>query len=70
MTDAGDRDRVEGLAEEAKGKAKQAWGDMTDDERAKVEGMVDEAKGKAQQAWGDLKDAAQDLADDAERATR
>jgi uncharacterized protein YjbJ (UPF0337 family) len=69
MAEAGDRDRVEGTIDEVKGKAKQAWGDMTDDEQAKVEGMVDEAKGKAQQFLGDIKDAAQDLKEDVDRAT-
>ena len=67
MTDSGTRDRAEGMTEEAKGKAKQAWGDMTDDERMKAEGMLDEAKGKTQQAWGDLKDKAEDVKDDIDR---
>ena len=67
MTDSGTRDRAEGTVEEMKGKAKQAWGDMTDDERAQAEGKVEEAKGKAQQAWGDLKDKADDLMDDIDR---
>ncbi len=67
MTDSGTRDRAEGMAEEAEGKAKQAWGDMTDDERLKAEGMLDEAKGKAQQTWGDVKDEAEKLKDDVEK---
>jgi uncharacterized protein YjbJ (UPF0337 family) len=68
MTDRpGDRDRVEGSLEEAKGRAKQAWGDMTDDERAKAEGMVDEAKGKAEQFLGDVKNKMADVKDDMER---
>ncbi|MGH2617857.1 MAG: CsbD family protein [Thermomicrobiales bacterium] len=67
MTDSGARDRAEGTVEELKGKGKQAWGDMTDDERMKAEGMVDEAKGKAQQAWGDLKDKAEDLKEEVDR---
>lgn len=65
MTDrGGTSDRIEGMTDEAKGKAKQAWGDLTDDQRAKAEGMADEAKGKAKQAWGDVKDAVSDVSDD------
>lgn len=67
MTDSGTRDRAEGTIEEMKGKGKQAWGDLTDDERTKAEGMLDEAKGKGQQALGDLKDEADKLKDDIER---
>ncbi len=68
--ESGDRDRMEGTIEEAKGKLEQAWGDLTDDEKAKAEGMWDEAKGKAQQFLGDIKDKVQDAGDDVERATR
>jgi uncharacterized protein YjbJ (UPF0337 family) len=68
--ESGDRDRIEGTVEEAKGQAKQAWGDMTDDERMKAEGMLDEAKGRAQQFLGDIKDKVDDIRDDADKATR
>lgn len=68
--ESGDRDRIEGTLEETKGEAKQAWGNMTDDERLKAEGMLDEAKGRAQQFLGDIKDKVEDVRDDAERATR
>lgn len=64
----GDRDKVEGTIEEAKGRAKQAWGDMTDDDRTKAEGVVDEVKGRAQQFLGDIKDKVEDVKDDVERA--
>jgi uncharacterized protein YjbJ (UPF0337 family) len=67
MTDSGTRDRAEGTLEEMKGKGKQAWGDLTDDEGTKTEGMLDEAKGKGQQALGDLKDKAEDIKDDIDR---
>jgi len=70
MTDAGDRDRIEGTLEEAKGNVKQAWGDLTGDDKLKAEGMLDEAKGKAQQVLGDVKDKVEDLTDDVERKTR
>jgi uncharacterized protein YjbJ (UPF0337 family) len=46
------RDELEGKAESAKGKAKQAWADLTDDERLRDEGEVQEAGGKAQDTLG------------------
>jgi uncharacterized protein YjbJ (UPF0337 family) len=67
---SGDRDRVEGAIEETKGEAKQAWGDLTDDERMKAEGVLDEAKGRAQQFLGDVKDKVDDIREDAEKPTR
>jgi uncharacterized protein YjbJ (UPF0337 family) len=70
MTDSSTRDRAEGMFDETKGKGKQAWGDLTDNEQTKGEGMIDEMKGKGEQAWGDVKDAAGDLKDDVERKTR
>ena len=71
MTDrSGDRDRIEGKLEEAKGDLKQGWGDLTGDDRTKAEGMMDEAKGKAQQFLGDIKDKVEDVGDDVERAAR
>jgi uncharacterized protein YjbJ (UPF0337 family) len=70
MTDPGARDRAEGTFDEMKGEAKQALGEATGDDRMRAEGMADEVKGKAKQAWGDVKDAAEDVKDDIERATR
>lgn len=67
---SGDRDRIEGTIEEAKGRVEQAAGALTDDDRMKAEGMLDEAKGRAQQFLGDIKDKVDDLRDDAEQATR
>jgi uncharacterized protein YjbJ (UPF0337 family) len=67
MSDSGARDRAEGMMEEAKGEMKQAWGDLTDDDRMKAEGEMDKAKGKAEQFMGDIKDKAEDLKDDIER---
>ena len=63
MTDSSTRDRAEGMFDEGKGKGKQAWGDLTDNEQTKGEGQVDELKGKGEQAVGDIKDAASDLMD-------
>ena len=62
VTDMSGRDdKVKGTFEEAKGKAKQAWGDLTDNEEVRLEGQLDEAKGKGRQSIGHLKDAADDV---------
>jgi uncharacterized protein YjbJ (UPF0337 family) len=39
-----------GAIDEAKGKAKEAIGDVTDDDRLKSEGKVDQGKGKVKDA--------------------
>jgi uncharacterized protein YjbJ (UPF0337 family) len=41
------RDELKGRAREVKGKAKQAVGDLTDDERLRNRGLDEEAQGKA-----------------------
>lgn len=54
---SGRDDKVKGTVEEAK----QAWGDLTDNEEVRSKGQVDEVKGKGQQTVGHLKDAADDV---------
>jgi uncharacterized protein YjbJ (UPF0337 family) len=49
--------------EQMKGRAKQAVGDLTDDEDLKREGKIDETAGKAKEKLGDLKDKADDAID-------
>jgi uncharacterized protein YjbJ (UPF0337 family) len=46
------RDELDGKTEQVKGKAKQAWGDLTDDERLHDEGVADEAAGEVQEGLG------------------
>jgi uncharacterized protein YjbJ (UPF0337 family) len=46
------RDELDGKAKALKGKAKQAAGDLTDNERLHDEGVADEAMGKAQDDIG------------------
>ncbi len=53
----GDDDKVEGAWDKAKGKAKKAWGEITDDDEKKAEGEVDKAKGAFKDAKGDVKNA-------------
>ena len=54
---------MEGKFDEAKGRVKQAAGDLTDDERLKQEGKTDEAGGKVKQALDDAKEKGEELVD-------
>ena len=46
------RDELEGKKEQVKGRMKQAWGDVTDNERLHDEGVADEAAGDVQEGFG------------------
>ncbi len=46
------RDELEGKTDQVKGKAKQAWADVTDNERLHDEGVADEAGGEVQEGMG------------------
>jgi uncharacterized protein YjbJ (UPF0337 family) len=61
-------DKTEGKMDELKGKAKQAWGDATDNQSLRDEGKADEAKGHGKQAMGKAKDAVDDAKDSIEDA--
>jgi len=63
---SGVEDRTEGTMDKAKGKAKEAVGDMTDNERLEREGKRDQAEGTAEKAKGHLKDAADTVRDGVE----
>ena len=55
-----DHDRIEGAAKNMGGKAKEAAGKMTGDEKLKAEGRADQVEGKVQNAVGGLKDTLRD----------
>ncbi|MDI6623926.1 MAG: CsbD family protein [Brevundimonas sp.] len=55
-----DHDRVEGAAKNMGGKAKEAAGNLTGDEKLKAEGKADQFEGKVQNAVGGVKDALRD----------
>lgn len=61
------RDEFEGKVDRAKGEAKQAIGDATNNERLHDEGVADEASGKIQEGFGEgrrkVGDAVEDLGD-------
>ena len=46
------KDELEGKGKQIKGKAKQAWGDVTNDERLRDEGVADETAGKVEEGFG------------------
>jgi uncharacterized protein YjbJ (UPF0337 family) len=54
---------LDNKTEQAKGKVKQAVGDLTGDEKLRREGKVDDASGSAKEKVGDLKDKAEDTID-------
>ena len=61
------RDELEGKGDQVKGRAKQAWGDVTNDERVHDEGVADEASGNVQEGFGKARrkvgEAIDDVAD-------
>jgi uncharacterized protein YjbJ (UPF0337 family) len=52
-----DKDRVEGSAEQAKGKVKEWTGKAVGDKKLESEGQADQVKGKVRNAAGGLKDS-------------
>ena len=50
-------DKIENAAEDAAGKAKEAWGGLTGDEELEGEGKADQAKSDLKQAGEHIKDA-------------
>jgi uncharacterized protein YjbJ (UPF0337 family) len=61
------RDEMEGKGDQVKGRAKQAWGDITNNERLHDEGVADEASGNVQEGFGKARrkvgEALDDVAD-------
>ena len=54
---------MSGEFDQAKGRAKQAAGDLTDDDELRREGKADEASGKVKSALDDAKDTLDDAVD-------
>ncbi|WP_127792290.1 CsbD family protein [Agromyces sp. LHK192] len=53
----GNEERIDAAADDVKGKAKEAWGKATDDERLEAEGKGDQVKSDLKNAAEDVKDA-------------
>jgi len=52
-------DEVKGNWKQLKGRARQAWGDLTDDELEKTKGEREELVGLIQEKYGKTRDAAE-----------
>lgn len=53
------KDQAQGKFEQLKGRAKKAWGELTDDDFQKAEGSSDKLYGIIQEKFGDTKEAIQ-----------
>ena len=65
------RDELDGKSEQVKGRVKQAWGDVTNNERLHDEGVADEAAGNVQEGFGRARrkvgEAIEDIGEDIKR---
>jgi uncharacterized protein YjbJ (UPF0337 family) len=59
-----DKDRIRGSYDQAKGKAKEAIGGMTGDQKMKQEGRADQVAGKVENTIGSVKDKIRDKMND------
>ncbi len=51
------QDQTKGKWDQVKGRAKKAWGELTDDDFKKAEGSMDKLYGVIQERFGDTKEA-------------
>ena len=58
------KDRIQGSAEQAKGKVKEIAGKVTGDAKLESEGKAEKAAGKIQNTVGGIKDAVKEAVDD------
>jgi len=59
-----DRNRVEGNWKQAKGRVKEQWGKLTEDDLDTINGQRDQLEGKLQEGYGFAKDQARKEIDD------
>ncbi len=63
-------DRIEGNWKQFKGKAREKWGKLTDDDWAQIAGKRDQLIGRIQERYGISRDDAQRQADEWAQAQR
>lgn len=63
-------DRFEGNWQQFKGKVKEQWGNLTDDDLTKIAGKRDQLAGLVQERYGITKDAAEKQLSDFETSHR
>lgn len=61
--DTMNKDRIEGSAEQAKGKIKEVTGKVTGDSKLETEGKADQVAGKIQNTVGGIKDSIKEAVD-------
>ena len=61
------KDEISGNWKQLKGKAKEQWGKLTDDDMTVIEGKRDQLVGKMQERYGYAKDQAEKEVSDWER---
>jgi uncharacterized protein YjbJ (UPF0337 family) len=59
-----DWDRISGSWKQVKGKVKEKWGNLTDDDLDKINGRRDQLEGKIQEKYGFAKDKVRRDVDD------
>jgi uncharacterized protein YjbJ (UPF0337 family) len=62
------QDRIEGNWKQFKGKIKQRWGKLTDDDLEVIEGKRDELAGRLQERYGIAREEAQKQIDEFSRS--
>jgi uncharacterized protein YjbJ (UPF0337 family) len=62
-------DTIKGQWKQFKGKVKEKWGDLTDDDLNVIDGKKDQLVGKLQERYGYTKDEAEKEADEFLKAT-
>ena len=62
-------DQIKGNWNLAKGKVKEKWGDLTDDDLTKIEGQRDQLVGRIQERYGLAKEQAERQVSEWERST-
>src|SRR5215471_3052310 len=64
------KDEMKGKADQVKGRAKQAWGDLTNNEQTREEGIKDEARGEVQEGIGKARRKVGDVLHDIEEKVK
>ena len=69
MRTSANKDEIGGNWKQLKGKAKEQWGKLTDDDMTVIEGKRDQLVGKIQERYGYAKDQAEKEVSDWEHST-
>ena len=58
---SGNDDKLQGTADDVKGRAQEAVGDLTGDDDTKAKGQANQGKGTAEKVAGDVKNTVSDV---------